>query len=152
MSQDRVASTTEPTLCSSSSQIDADSSSTTHTGRRSRPAVFPNRTPLALFPIPACASRARGRLHAADPELMRDRRHGNLPSSCEEVPRPMSQSLWPFRAIQCNGDLPRCTSSVVQKIQSQDLSKGHDSRQRSFCLQVAAVQTLVLKLFLKNLS
>ena len=96
-----------------STQIHADSSSTPHSGRRSAKqterhknklhemsvvevdlnlaaAVFSNRT--SFFPIPASGARSSA-------QIMRDRRHGNWSSSCLEVPRLMSRSLWPFRAM-----------------------------------------------------
>ena len=93
--QARVESTAKLALHSSSLQIHTDASSTTHTGRRSRPelaAVFPKLHTFNLLLIPA--NRA---LLSAD--LMRNRRLGNWSSSCQEVLRPMSRSLWPFRAM-----------------------------------------------------
>ena len=63
--------------------------------RRSRPELG-----CSCFPKPhvflsdRSQQAARGR-----PQIMRDRRHGNCTSSCLEVPRPMSRSLWPFRAM-----------------------------------------------------
>ena len=97
-----------------STQIHADSSSTAHSGRRSAKQTerHKNKTSwnerrrsrpelgCSCFPKPhvflsdRSQQAARGR-----PQIMRDRRHGNWSSSCLEVPRPMSRSLWPFRAM-----------------------------------------------------
>ena len=51
---------------------------------------------LQLFSQTArlCFDRVR-----SSADIMHDRRQGNWSYSCQEIPRPMSRSLWPFRAM-----------------------------------------------------